>query len=915
MAKVTIDGVIYELNPENNLLQECLSQGLDVPYFCWHPCMGSVGACRQCAVKQYRDENDTKGTIVMACMTPVSDGAILSVDDQQTKAFRAGVIESLMTSHPHDCPVCEEGGECHLQDMTQMSGHNYRRHDKKKVTHHNQYLGPFISHEMNRCITCYRCVRYYDDYAGGTDLSAQASHHHTYFGRFEEGTLENEFSGNLVEVCPTGVFTDKTFSENYTRKWDLQVAPSVCVGCSVGCNITPGERYGTLRRVVNRYNDEINGYFICDRGRFGAHYVNSESRIRGAKDASGLSIAVGDAEAKLGVVMQEENVIGIGSPRASNEANFALRSRVGAENFYSGHSDDEHAALEIIISALRDEAFHCPSIREIENADAVLLLGIDVTNVASRVALALRQSVRNLSKNLAQESRIPVWQDSAVRELAQDQLSPLAIFSVGATRLDDVATFKVNLAPDELLKAAVQLDSVISGESVDGSHVDIGPTPKCLNQISEALLGASNPLIVCGTSAGVEMLRVATNIGHSIRAQRDVAVDLALLPTEGNSVGHALMVREGNTLGEAFERIAKNSIKSALILENDLYNRAPSAKVIAAFESLENRIVIDHIETKTTQASTLLLPSTAFSEHEATFVNYEGRAQLSFQVNDCGTSAKAAWRWLLDEESHSPDSVISKCSEDISDFSKLTECLPKAGSLVAGMKVPRQSHRYSGRTAMSAKANVHEGKQAVDKDSVMSFSMEGVYPQKDASILASPWAPSWTSNQSISKFQSEVNGALKQGQSGVHLLSRCNKGFKYKVEVPEKTIQGLQVFPAQHIFGSEELSGHAPPIQERMTDAYAAISPKTASAIGVDAGDFVRFRGSEICVEVCIRVLVPDAVVLVYPGNRAAGVHFNFRDIGRSQILERVETAPEMISSPRLGLSQLLVNDLFGERG
>ena len=97
-----------------------------------------------------------------------------------------------------------------------MSGHNYRRYDKKKVTHHNQYLGPFISHEMNRCITCYRCVRFYDDYAGGTDLSAQASHHHTYFGRHEEGTLENEFSGNLVEVCPTGVFTDKV-SRRRTR--------------------------------------------------------------------------------------------------------------------------------------------------------------------------------------------------------------------------------------------------------------------------------------------------------------------------------------------------------------------------------------------------------------------------------------------------------------------------------------------------------------------------------------------------------------------------------------------------------------------------------------------------------------------------------------------------------------------------
>jgi len=915
MAKVTIDGVVYELNPENNLLQECLSQGLDVPYFCWHPCMGSVGACRQCAVKQYRDENDTQGTIVMACMTPVSDGAILSVDDQQTKAFRAGVIESLMTSHPHDCPVCEEGGECHLQDMTQMSGHNYRRHDKKKVTHRNQDLGPFIGHEMNRCITCYRCVRYYDDYAGGTDLSAQASHHHTYFGRFEEGTLENEFSGNLVEVCPTGVFTDKTFSENYTRKWDLQVAPSVCVGCSVGCNITPGERYGTLRRVVNRYNDEINGYFICDRGRFGAHYVNSESRVRGARDASGLSIPVDDARVRLDAVIDEGNVIGIGSPRASNEANYALRSRVGVENFYSGHSDDEHEALEIIVSALRDESFHCPSIREIENADAVLVLGIDVTNAASRVALAVRQSVRNLSKDLAQESKIPVWQDSAVRELAQDKLSPLAIFSVGSTRLDDVATFKVNLAPDVLLKAAVRLDSVLSGQSADDGLVENELPIESLNHISEALLNAKNPLIICGTSAGVEMLRIATNMGRSLGAQRGAAVNLALLPTESNSVGHALMVREGNTLGKAFERIERESIKTAIILENDLYRRAPSANIVAAFELLENRVVFDHVETNTTKAATLLLPSTAFSEQEATSVNYEGRAQLSFQVNDCGTSAKTAWRWLFDEKSHSPEGVIKKCSEDMSDFAKLVDCLPKAGSLVAGMKVPRQSHRYSGRTAMSAQANVHEGKQAVDEDSVMSFSMEGVYPQKDASVLASPWAPSWTSNQSISKFQSEINGALKQGQSGVHLLSRSGKGSKYKIGAIEIVIQGLQVVPAQHIFGSEELSGHALPIQERMTDAYAAISPKTASTIGVQAGDFVRFKDSEICVEVCVRVLVPNDVVLVYAGNRAAGVHFNLRDIERVEILERVETAPAMSVSRSLGLGQLLVNDLYEERG
>ena len=213
-------------------------------------------------------------------MEPVTDGLIVSIEDNEAKAFRASVIESLMTNHPHDCPVCDEGGECHLQDMTVMTGHNYRRFDFPKRTYNDQNLGPFINHEMNRCIQCYRCVRFYRDYAGGKDLNVFASRNHVYFGRHEDGTLENEFSGNLVEVCPTGVFTDKTLKKHFTRKWDLSNAPSVCVHCSVGCNTIASERYGSLRRIMNRYNGAVNGYFICDRGRFGYEFVNNERRIK-----------------------------------------------------------------------------------------------------------------------------------------------------------------------------------------------------------------------------------------------------------------------------------------------------------------------------------------------------------------------------------------------------------------------------------------------------------------------------------------------------------------------------------------------------------------------------------------------------------------------------------------------------------
>ncbi|HZD41676.1 MAG TPA: 2Fe-2S iron-sulfur cluster-binding protein, partial [Terriglobales bacterium] len=117
MAKITIDQKAYEADPSQNLLHVCLSLGFNLPYFCWHPALGSVGACRQCAVVQFKDEKDTEGRLVMACMTPAADGTRVSVDDPRARAFRAGIIEWLMVNHPHDCPVCDEGGECHLQDM------------------------------------------------------------------------------------------------------------------------------------------------------------------------------------------------------------------------------------------------------------------------------------------------------------------------------------------------------------------------------------------------------------------------------------------------------------------------------------------------------------------------------------------------------------------------------------------------------------------------------------------------------------------------------------------------------------------------------------------------------------------------------------------------------------------------------
>ena len=340
MATVYIDSKPFEMNSEENLLHGCLSLGFNLPYFCWHPALGSVGACRQCAVKQFKDEHDTKGKIVMACVTAASENTRISIDDPEAVQFRKMIIEGLMVNHPHDCPVCDEGGECHLQDMTVMTGHDYRRYRFQKRVFRNQDLGPLVNHEMNRCIQCYRCVRYYQDYAGGSDLNTFAIRDTVFFGRDKDGTLENEFSGNLVEVCPTGVFTDKTLKHHYTRKWDQLFAPSICVHCGTGCNINVGERYGLVRRVLNRYNHDVNGYFLCDRGRFGYEFVNSEQRIR-TPLLDGRPIPIDFAILHMRDILSHGRVVGIGSPRASIESNFALWKMVGPENFYSGMADHE----------------------------------------------------------------------------------------------------------------------------------------------------------------------------------------------------------------------------------------------------------------------------------------------------------------------------------------------------------------------------------------------------------------------------------------------------------------------------------------------------------------------------------------------------------------------------------------------
>jgi NADH-quinone oxidoreductase subunit G len=880
MASITIDGKVFEVDEKNNLLQECLSHAMDLPYFCWHPSMGSVGSCRQCAVIEYANEEDERGRLVMACMTEPKDGARYSIE--AAAKFRAQAIESIMINHPHDCPVCEEGGECHLQDMTVMSGHTYRRYDGKKKTHRNQYLGPFINHEMNRCITCYRCVRYYKDYAGGTDFGPQASHDNTYFGRWQEGALESEFSGNLVEVCPTGVFTDKPFSKHYSRKWDLQSSPSVCTGCSVGCNTNPGERYGTLRRIVNRFNDEVNGYFLCDKGRFGAEYVNSSERIpvsmtRDSHVADPVQIEPDAAKEALKDIAK--GAIGIGSPRASMEANFALRELVGSENFYAGVSEKELGMLNKIIDIYQNKPVNVANIKDIESSDAVLILGEDITNTAARLALGVRQSVKNLGRQMGADLNFPIWHDAAIRQLAMDKLSPLYILSPHSTRLDDIAkTVHISSAAN-----SAQIGMAIA-HAIDSSAPAVKGLSKeeqaLVAEIAETLKSAKQALVISGTnSLEPALLDAASNIATALN-DGDKKANLALVGAESNSMGLALMMQGAND--KALEQAMSTDNKAAIVLENDLYRRAASAEVDAFINGLDKLAVLDHLKNRTGEQANLVLAAATFAESSGTFVNYEARAQHYYSTYKPDSNIRSSALWLSDKHFNE---ITAACAEAIANCGAIAELTPGENYNFAGLKAPRQHHRYSGRTSMRANINVHEPKQEQDEDGVMVYSMEGVPAIKDAAVLNSPWAPGWNSNQSIFKFQEFAGGPLKQGSPGQCLLDNASTEKSwFEQAAAEKSADGYSVFPLYHLFGSEELSAYTPAIQEKATSAYISLSPEDAKNLGLQASDGVQVEHNG-AVPFIVRESIQAGTVGVSVG--LAGL--NFQDMSDAIALAKAD--------------------------
>ena len=606
MPTLKIDNREITVPDGTKVIEAAERVGIVIPRFCYHPALGSVGACRVCAVAF--KEGPVKG-IQMSCMVDAQDGMVVSTTDPEAVDFRKHVIEFLMLNHPHDCPVCDEGGHCLLQDLTVAGGHGMRRYQGLKRTHRNQDLGPLVQHEMNRCIQCYRCMRYYQEYAGGRDLGVMGIGSRVYFGRVSAGTLESPFAGNLIDVCPTGVYTDKP-SRFFGRRWDFERQPSVCLHCSLGCNLTVSARYRQVVRHEARANPDVNGHFICDRGRYGYAYANLANRPRQALVegmVTDLDAVLDRASAAIHETVRRsgpQSVAVAASTRCSLET-LAVIGQACRRNGWSAPAvvvtDRLAGNLQTAVARLTPDL--AISQADIASANEVLVIGADPLGEGPMLALALRQAVRN-------GGRVTVIDPRGIALPLEFDHWPVHPSDLGRT-----------------------LDALNRQIQSSDAPADEAAAPFPITELARRLNGSPRPVIVCGTDILTpDDVARAADIAGSLQATHKT-VGLSYLLPGPNAVATALgdgpvVSAEGLVAG-----IEAGTIRTLVAVETDLWQTFPNRqRLVAALKRLDHLVVLDYLATQAVEEAAVFIPTMPVYECGGLWINQEGRLQAATPV-------------------------------------------------------------------------------------------------------------------------------------------------------------------------------------------------------------------------------------------------------------------------------------------
>jgi len=625
MPKVTIDGVETEVRNGATVMEAANGLGIYIPHFCYHKKLSIAANCRMCLVQIEKAPKP-----MPACATPVTDGMKVSTASEYAKQAQNGVMELLLINHPLDCPICDQGGECQLQDLAVGYGKSASRYDEPKRVVLNKNLGPLISTDMTRCIHCTRCVRYGQEHAGIMELGMIGRGEHAEIIAFVGKTVDSELSGNMIDLCPVGALTSKPF--RYTaRTWELSRRKSVSPHDSLGSNLVVQVKQNRVMRVLPLENDDINQCWLSDRDRFAYEGLNSEERLtkpmikqdghwREVDWQVALEhVARGLSETRFKYDPKE--IGALASPHSTLEEMALLAKLVRA----MGGDNVDHRLRQSDFSADGRRAgapWLGMRLAELEQADRVLLVGSFLRKDHPLLAARLRQMARRGA------------QISVLHSADDELLMPVAGKSV--------------VAPRELPEALAQIVKAVAeakGKAVPAALTDVKAHDDA-KRIAASLASGKSAAILLGNFSvqhpkAAQLQRLAQELAELLDAR------FGFLGEAANSVGGYLAGCVPADGGMSAAAMLAQPRRAYLLLhaepDFDCADPRAATKAMAAADVV---VALAAYRSFAADYADVILPVVPFTETSGTFVNCEGRMQSFNAVVKPLGDARPAWKVL-----------------------------------------------------------------------------------------------------------------------------------------------------------------------------------------------------------------------------------------------------------------------------
>jgi NADH-quinone oxidoreductase subunit G len=603
---------------EGEMLHDAAKRGdVEIPVFCYEPKLGEpVGACRMCLV-----EIEGIPKLQTSCSTPVRDGMVVHTRTDQVKHAQSAVVEFLLVNHPLDCPVCDKGGECPLQDISMGWGPGKSRMtDNKRHFEKPIELSPLVAIDRERCILCYRCVRFSQEVAEDEQLQLLERGDRTFVGTFDDRPYVAPFHGNITDLCPVGALTNYTYRFR-ARPWDIEQAGSVCTLCPSQCNVSFTVRDEQVKRVIARDNPDVDDGWLCDRGRYGFEMFNAEERVRGPRLRGGVEASWEDAITKAAAALKHGGAASaaiVGD--ASNEEGYLVQ-RIMREALSSPHIDSRPSrgpGREALVRLAQPEI--SARVRDIDTAGAILVVGTDPLHSSPILDLRIRKAIRRNGAKLAVATEAP-------------------------TTLDGGAIAVARFAPGGAGAFLAELASGLRNPDQGGA-----------TEIAETLRDVESVVIIWGerigregegTTAALLDLAAALNLagkdGSGLLEVPDVTNARGLreagcLPDAGPGLSEipaplgALSAQNGARVGKATEEIRdaleSGELKTLVLFGVDPLRDFPDTEAWKkALAAADHIVAFSTFETATTGIADVVFPLETHAEKDGTVSHPDGRLQ------------------------------------------------------------------------------------------------------------------------------------------------------------------------------------------------------------------------------------------------------------------------------------------------